>query len=131
MLLDILLPDLDGFEVLERIRALEPPIRDIPVILVSGCTPTPVYAERANTLEAVDLLTKPVPLQKFLEVVVRQSGEAKPVAPAARSKPAPRREPGVSGTFDRINCERRRSGTVFKRRVLSWLRSEWTARRCS
>ena len=102
VLLDILLPDLDGFEVLERIRALEPPIRNIPVILVSGCTPTPVYAERANTLEAVDLLTKPVPLQKFLEVVVRQIGEAKPVAPAARSKPVPSSEPGVSGTFDRI-----------------------------
>jgi CheY-like chemotaxis protein len=101
VLLDIFLPDLDGFEVLERIRALEPPIRDVPVVLVSGCTPTPVYAERANTLEAVDLLTKPVPLQKFLEVVVRQIGEAKPVAPTAR-KPVPRREPGVSGTFDRI-----------------------------
>ena len=102
VLLDILLPDLDGFEVLERIRALEPPIRDVPVILVSGCTPTPVYAERANTLEAVDLLTKPVPLQKFLEVVVRQIGEAKPVPPAVRSKPVPSREPGVSGTFDVI-----------------------------
>jgi CheY-like chemotaxis protein/DnaJ-domain-containing protein 1 len=101
VLLDIFLPDLDGFEVLERIRALEPPIRDVPVVLVSGCTPTPAYAERANTLEAVDLLTKPVPLQKFLGVVVRQIGEAKPVAPAAR-KAAPRREPGVSGTFDRI-----------------------------
>jgi DnaJ-domain-containing protein 1 len=87
--------------VLERIRALEPPMRDVPVILISGCTPTPVYAERANTLEAIDLLTKPVPLQKLLEVVVRQIGEAKPVAPAAR-KPAPRREPAVSGTFDRI-----------------------------
>jgi CheY-like chemotaxis protein/tetratricopeptide (TPR) repeat protein len=101
VLLDILLSDLDGFEVLERIRALEPPIRNVPVALVSGCAPTPVYAERANTLEVVDVLTKPVPLQKFLEVVVRQIGEAKPVAPALR-KSAPRRAPGVSGTLDRI-----------------------------
>jgi CheY-like chemotaxis protein/tetratricopeptide (TPR) repeat protein len=107
VLLDILLPDLDGFEVLERVRRLEPPTRDVPVVLVSGCTPTPVYAERANTLEAVDLLTKPVPLQKFLEVVVEQIGEAKPAAPAAQAapaarKPQPRREPGVSGALERI-----------------------------
>jgi CheY-like chemotaxis protein/tetratricopeptide (TPR) repeat protein len=107
VLLDILLPDLDGFGVLERIRRLEPPARDVPVVLVSGCTPTPVYAERANTLQAVDLLTKPVPLQKFLEVVVQQIGEAKPAPPAAPAasaarKPASRRETGVSGTLDRI-----------------------------
>ena len=101
VLLDILLPDLDGFEVLERIRGFEPPVRDVPVVLVSGCSPTPVYAERANTLQAVDLLTKPVPLQKFLEVVVQQIGEAKPEAPAAR-EPAPPREPGFSGALDRI-----------------------------
>ncbi len=101
VLLDILLPDLDGFEVLKSIRGLEPPVRDVPVVLVSGCSPTPVYAERANTLQAVDLLTKPVPLQKFLEVVVQQIGEAKPVAPAARKR-APRREPGFSGALSRI-----------------------------
>ncbi|HEY5656196.1 MAG TPA: response regulator [Myxococcota bacterium] len=101
LMLDILLPDLDGFEVLQKIRALEPPIRNVPAVLISGCSPTPVYAERANTLQAVDLLTKPVPLQKYLEVVVQQVGEAKPKAPAA-ARPARRREPGVSGTLDRI-----------------------------
>jgi CheY-like chemotaxis protein/tetratricopeptide (TPR) repeat protein len=101
VLLDLLLPGLDGFEVLEQIRAFEEPTCDIPVVLVSGCTATPAYASRANSLGALDLLTKPVPLADLVAVVKRHIGEAKPAAPAApEAARAPAAE--VKGTLERI-----------------------------
>jgi CheY-like chemotaxis protein/tetratricopeptide (TPR) repeat protein len=104
VLLDLMLPGLDGFEVLEKIRALDEPERNLPVVLISGCTPTPVYAQRANTLSAVDLLAKPVPLETFVRVVVQQIGEAKSPSPAqvGPSRAAVHRERGFSGTLERI-----------------------------
>jgi len=104
VLLDLMLPGLDGFEVLEKIRALEEPERNLPVVLISGCTPTPAYAQRANALGAVDLLAKPVPLETFVRVVVEQIGEAKPAPPSrtgAKRAAAPRAR-GFSGTLERV-----------------------------
>ena len=98
MLLDLLLPRRDGFEVLKEIRGLAPPASLLPVVLITGCTPTPLYAQRANELNALDLLAKPVPLDKILEVVVRQLGEAKPEE-SAEDTSATR---GISGTLERI-----------------------------
>jgi CheY-like chemotaxis protein/tetratricopeptide (TPR) repeat protein len=101
VLLDLLLPGLDGFEVLAKLRALEEPTCDLPVVLVSGCTATPAYAERANSLGALDLLTKPVPLADLIEVVKRHIGEAKPPAPVAVD--AARRPPvDLKGNLERI-----------------------------
>ncbi|MDH5566687.1 MAG: response regulator [Myxococcales bacterium] len=101
VLLDLMLPGLDGFQVLEAIRALDAPERGLPVVLISGCTTTPIYAERANTLRAVDLLTKPVPLETFIRVVAEQIGEAKPPAPL-RDKAKVERNKSFSGTLDRL-----------------------------
>jgi CheY-like chemotaxis protein len=98
MLLDLLLPRRDGFEVLKEIRGLAPPASQLPVVLITGCTPTPIYAQRANELNALDLLAKPVPLDKILEVVVQQLGEAKPEE-SADERSAKR---GISGTLERI-----------------------------
>ncbi|MGH0033174.1 MAG: response regulator [Myxococcota bacterium] len=98
MLLDVLLPRRDGFEVLEEIRGLGGSVSQVPVVLMTGCTPTPVYAQRANTLKALDLLTKPVPLEKIIEVATTQLGEAKA---ASEDQQAPR-PGGISGRLERI-----------------------------
>ena len=62
VLLDLILPRRDGFAVMEAVRALDGQLAATPVLVLSGCTPTPAYRERAASLGAVDLLTKPVPL---------------------------------------------------------------------
>jgi YesN/AraC family two-component response regulator len=55
VLLDVLLPGMDGIEILSRLRVTHP---DTPVILVSGAATVPT-AVTAMKLGAVDYLTKP------------------------------------------------------------------------
>jgi len=84
--LDILLPKRDGFQVLETIRSEGGPRSRIPVVMLSGCTMTPAYRDRADRFQADVLLKKPVPLKEILEVVAMQidaSGES------ARDRPRP------------------------------------------
>lgn len=72
VLLDLLLPKRDGFAVLEALRASPRPIADLPVVLMSGCSRTPQYVERAERLRAGAFLTKPVPLEELLRVTAQQ-----------------------------------------------------------
>lgn len=67
--LDIMLPRRDGFSVLEEIRGLGGD--HLPVILLSGARFTPEYETRAAELRVDEVLTKPVPLSRLLEVVDR------------------------------------------------------------
>ena len=113
--LDILLPKRDGFEVLEAIRNDGGPRGQIPVVMLSGCTITPAYQDRADRLRADALLKKPVPLTEILELVANRivAGaepiRSKPPSPAAtrkkQSEPVemeePRRMP-VSGSFQEV-----------------------------
>lgn len=67
ILLDVLMPDLDGYAVLERLRA-NPASRDIPVIFLSGLD----AAEELNksaALGAAGFLTKPYQPECILECV--------------------------------------------------------------
>lgn len=104
LLLDVLLPRKDGFQVLEQIRALAPPLNTLPTVLLTSCTPTPAYAQRAEALGASELVVKPVPLERLIEIVVSQLGEVKPNA-AKRAEArgaAPPRRSTISGQLDRI-----------------------------
>jgi len=65
VLLDLNLPDMPGFEVLDRLRARSPAL---PVVIVSGNT-DPMMAEAALALGAVDYATKPVTLDRLSEAV--------------------------------------------------------------
>lgn len=57
MLLDVLMPDMDGFQVLEQMRKIER-CKNIPVIFVTGALDE--YSEsRGLSLGAVDYVTKP------------------------------------------------------------------------
>jgi len=70
ILLDINLPDMDGFEVLRRLRA-QPETRAIPVIGVSA-NAMPKDIERAQAAGFVDYLTKPLDVVAFLKAVDAQ-----------------------------------------------------------
>lgn len=58
ILLDVVMPDLDGFETCRRLKA-DPATRDIPVIFVTGET-DPQSETRGLGLGAVDFITKPI-----------------------------------------------------------------------
>ncbi len=74
ILLDLHLPDIDGEEVLRRLRADER-MRDIPVIILSADA-TPMQMERLMACGAEDYLTKPLELAGFVEAVERALGRA-------------------------------------------------------
>jgi CheY-like chemotaxis protein len=65
--LDVMLPRRDGFDVLEALRKAEEGEGRTPVLLLSGCTFSGAYAERAKALGADAVLRKPVRLEELLE----------------------------------------------------------------
>ncbi|HEY3110186.1 MAG TPA: response regulator, partial [Chloroflexota bacterium] len=72
VLLDLLLPDLDGFEVCRQLREYSP----VPIIMVSG-RHEEAQKVRALRLGADDYVTKPFGTEELiarLEVVLRRSG---------------------------------------------------------
>jgi PAS domain S-box-containing protein len=75
ILLDVHLPDIDGDEVLRRLRA-HPDTRDIPVVIVSA-EATPSKIERFLEAGARAYLTKPLDAEQFLEVVDEILAESK------------------------------------------------------
>jgi CheY-like chemotaxis protein len=87
MLLDLLLPKRDGFSVLEAVRGLPDDRASLPVILMSGCTRTPQYEERAQKLGAGAFLTKPVPLADLLRLVGAKLGDRPGAIPADGAAP--------------------------------------------
>jgi CheY-like chemotaxis protein len=66
-LLDIVLPRMDGFEVLEALRRV-PGLGPIPVILMTGSA-RPDIAVRASTAGAADLLFKPLDEERVRSTV--------------------------------------------------------------
>jgi CheY-like chemotaxis protein/tetratricopeptide (TPR) repeat protein len=107
VLLDLILPRRDGFAVIEAIRGLDGPASAIRVIILSGCTPTPEYLERAASLDTTGFLTKPVPLAHLVEVVASALQEGKPGVPVAEPKAAPGARnsghPPLQGSLQRMS----------------------------
>jgi DNA-binding NtrC family response regulator len=64
VLLDVVMPDLDGFDVCERLRA-DDATRDIPVVFLSALDDT-LDKVRAFSVGAVDYLTKPFRSEELL-----------------------------------------------------------------
>ncbi|MBW2359729.1 MAG: response regulator [Deltaproteobacteria bacterium] len=84
VLLDLFLPGRDGFSVLEAVRKLPGPAQATPVLLLSGCSVTPEYQQRAARLAAAALLTKPVPLAELTACVSRELGTSKSLESVAQ-----------------------------------------------
>jgi DNA-binding response OmpR family regulator len=82
VLLDILMPDVDGLEILQEIKALAP---DLPVIMMTAVK-TVRTTVAAMKLGAADYLTKPFQEDELLAAIRRAIGErtARPAAPAER-----------------------------------------------
>lgn len=99
VILDVMLPRRDGFEVLEQLRAQPGPLARIPAIVLSGCTRTPQAAQRTGRLGAQEWLTKPVPLDRLIEVVRKTLGMGEPVEGDAGSERAAR---VLSGTLTEL-----------------------------
>jgi DNA-binding NtrC family response regulator len=72
MLLDILMPGMDGLEVLERTRAVEPP----PHVIMLTATKTVKTAVQAMKLGAFDYLTKPFDVDELIVLVARAAEAA-------------------------------------------------------
>jgi CheY-like chemotaxis protein/curved DNA-binding protein CbpA len=89
VLLDLLLPKRDGFSVLEVLRAAPAPLSTTPVVLISGCSRTPQYVERANALGVAEFLTKPVPLEALLEVTAKHARRRRSVQKGGRPASLP------------------------------------------
>src|SRR5262249_8293288 len=70
LLLDAKRPRRAGLSVLGELRKSDGEMRELPVVVLTS-EPTASCAERVNELKAVDLLTKPVALERLLEVVAR------------------------------------------------------------
>ncbi len=69
--LDIIMPDMDGFEVLRRIKEIDP---DIKVIMVSAADDKEVR-EKAKALGADEFIRKPFSKRYLEEVVIRKMVE--------------------------------------------------------
>ncbi|MCR5326721.1 MAG: response regulator [Bacteroidales bacterium] len=67
ILLDIMMPDVDGFEVLRRLHT-NPKNRMIPVIVLSALN-TNDDIVRAYSLGAKDFITKPILMEKLINSV--------------------------------------------------------------
>ncbi len=98
VLLDVKLPDMDGLEVLERIRSERP---DVPVVMMSGHG-TIDTAVRAVRTGALDFLEKPVAKERLL-VAVENALRHKAMADELAELRAAR------GTFDMVGGGRRMS----------------------
>ena len=101
LILDILLPDLDGREILRRVREAED-VRTLPVLVVTGLES--VNAEQALALGADEFLTKPVSPRVLVDTVVRLLAHFVPSGLAIGGTDAPGsggggqcRQPGAGG----------------------------------
>lgn len=81
VLLDVIMPELDGIETLRRIKAQN---KDVPVVMLSA-TNTVQTAVQALKLGAVDFVSKPFDVEELTSLLVRLSagGVVKPLDAAA------------------------------------------------
>lgn len=71
VLLDIRMPDIDGFEVLENIQDLMPPLR---VIVITGHG-DPTMSDKAKALGAYHFFIKPISLMDLQEMITKVTEE--------------------------------------------------------
>jgi CheY-like chemotaxis protein len=70
ILLDLMMPEIDGYEVLRRLRA-DPETEDIRIIILSALNSNEDIVKGFD-LGANDFLTKPISMEKLVNVVATQ-----------------------------------------------------------
>ena len=78
VILDLLLPDLDGLNVLQRLKS-DPRTCDVPVIVLSALSGRG-YSDRAMGLGAKRYIAKPVSLRRLVDEIHGLLGSGVPVA---------------------------------------------------
>jgi two-component system sensor histidine kinase EvgS len=68
MLLDLLIPELDGLEVVRRVRA-RPELRDLPVVVISGAVHDTAQLTDLAALNVRDTIPKPVNFETLLALI--------------------------------------------------------------
>lgn len=71
---DLRMPRMDGFELLQKLKSNDL-LKSIPVIVFSA-NATPEHEKRSKALGAVAFLSKPTPIDKLLEHIERNIGNA-------------------------------------------------------
>lgn len=87
ILLDIMMPDMDGYEVIKELRS-EKSTKEIPVIFITARTDEE-YKERAENLGADGYVTKPYERDSLMETIRQVAG--------SRTTPS-------GGAFSRLQC---------------------------
>ena len=72
ILLDIMMPDMDGYEVMKELRS-DKTTKGIPVVFLTARTDEE-YKERAETLGADGYITKPYDRDSLMETIRRVAG---------------------------------------------------------
>lgn len=89
VLLDIMLPTVDGFTVLQGIRARTDEYKNVPVIMVSNLGQQS-DKDKAMSMGANDYLVKAeVPIEDIVKKIEATLAPAAPAAPAPEVPPAP------------------------------------------
>jgi CheY-like chemotaxis protein len=97
VLLDLMLPGLDGFEVLSRIRS-DPKTKDLPVVVVSAKS-RPTDTDTAKRVGASAYVTKPYTREELVELIASLLGES-------GAEPAPQGACVVTVGPQRAECAR-------------------------
>jgi len=120
VLLDVMMPEIDGFEVCRRLKA-DPHSADIPVVMVTALSEV---SDRVRGLQAGadDFLTKPVN-DIALFARVRSLVRLKRMTEEWRLREE------VYGRFDNVIAETRRAEDMSPARILLWEESSFAADR--
>jgi CheY-like chemotaxis protein/two-component sensor histidine kinase len=95
LILDVVLPDMEGWKILQRVREVEE-IRTLPVLVVTGLES--LNAEQALALGADEFLTKPVSPRVLVDIVIRLLAQPTAQAPAETRPPRSSEEERDRGT---------------------------------
>jgi two-component system, OmpR family, response regulator VicR len=76
VLLDLMMPDMDGWEVYQQIKA-DPALRDIPVVVVTAKAQSIDKVLGLHIAKVDDYITKPFGPQELLESVAKILGEVR------------------------------------------------------
>jgi len=103
LVVDVLLPKVDGFGLLEKIRELPEPLGQVPALMLTGCSITPSYKERAKGLRAKALLSKPVPLERLLGLVKKYTKAPPPRVVRRRARMEAVEAPPLAGSLEELS----------------------------
>lgn len=65
ILLDVMMPDMDGFEVTQRVRSMSEPFNEIPILFLTALNGTPEIV-KGFQMEGNDFITKPFSKEELL-----------------------------------------------------------------